>query len=260
MANTFTGYYSTTTTYAKDDYTIYGGKLYISLTTNLGASPALNPGAWSIASNTFTYKSNWTANTTYNLGDTVKYANVAFLLVGITSNNETPGVINSNWKVFNSNYKNIVTSQAGDMQYEGATLPQRIPVGNTNQILAIANNGTPTWLKLSDTIATGNTNQFLSLAANGQVYWKNAVVTQNLGDLQYQGPNGVYISLPVGANGTIITANAAGYLNWTNVVGPINDSLTALNNTTSNTFNQLRDDLIKTNQNSTFKSFFMSSL
>ena len=253
MANTFTGYYSTTTTYQANDHAVYGGKLYKSLTTNLGASPALNPGAWSVASNTFTYKSNWTANTTYNLGDTVKYANVSFLLVGGTSNNETPGIINSNWKVFNSDYKNIVTSQAGDMQYEGATLPQRIPIGNTNQILAISANGTPVWLKLSDTIATGNTNKFLSLAANGQVYWKNAVVTANLGDLQYQGANGVYISLPVGANGTVLRANANNYLYWsdlkTEITTPVNQSISDLSNTVNTNYTSV-----------TYKDFFMGSI
>ena len=213
MANTFTGYYSTTTTYQTNDHAVYGGKLYKSLTTSLSASPALNPGAWAVASNTFTYKSNWLANTTYNIGDTVRYANVSFVLVGGnntdgSSTDETPGLRNSNWKVFNNDYKNIVTSQAGDMQYQGTTLPQRIPVGNTNQILAVSNNGAPVWLKFSDTVGAGNTNQFLSLAANGQVYWKNAVVTVNQGDLQYQGANGAYISLPIGADGTVLRANA----------------------------------------------------
>jgi hypothetical protein len=253
MANTFTGYYSTTTTYQTNDHAVYGGKLYKALTTNLGASPVLNPGAWAIASNTFTYKSNWTANTTYNLGDTVRYANVSFLLVGGTSNNETPGVINSNWKVFNSDYKNIVTSQAGDMQYEGATLPQRIPVGNTNQILAISANGTPVWLKLSDTVAIGNTNQVLTLASNGQVYWKNSAITSNLGDLQYQGANGVYISLPVGDNGTVLRANANNYLYWsdlkTEITTPVNQSISDLSNTVNTNYTSV-----------TYKDFFMGSI
>ena len=255
MANTFTGYYSTTTTYQANDHAVYAGKLYKALTTNLSASPVLNPGAWAIASNTFTYKSNWTANTTYNLGDTVKYANVSFLLVGSTSNNETPGVTNSNWKVFNSDYKNIVTSQAGDMQYEGVTLPQRIPIGNTNQILAVSNNGAPVWLKFSDTVGAGNTNQFLSLAANGQVYWKNAVVTVNQGDLQYQGANGAYISLPIGADGTVLRANANNYLYWSDLKTEITTTVNQSINDLSNTVNDIIND-----RSVNYRDFFIGSI
>jgi len=155
MANTFTGYYSTTTTYNPNDYTIYGGKLYKATNRNLGAAPIFNPSVWSVASNTFTYKSNWSANTTYGVGDTVRYQNTSFVLVGGTSNNQTPGTIGSNWKVFNDNYKTIVTYEPGDIQYEGATLPQRLPIGNMYQVLSVTN-GDIGWADLSTLPSSSN--------------------------------------------------------------------------------------------------------
>jgi hypothetical protein len=155
MANTFTGYYSTTTTYNPNDYTIYGGKLYKATNTNLGAAPIFNPGVWVVASNTFTYKSYWSANTSYNVGDTVRYANTSFVLVGNTSNNQIPGTIGSNWKVFNDNYKTIVTYEPGDIQYEGTILPQRLPIGNTYEVLSIINNNIA-WADLTKLPSSSN--------------------------------------------------------------------------------------------------------
>lgn len=218
MLNTsFTGPYSVTTSYNIGDLVIYGGKLYQSVVPSVALSP-LTSLSWSLISNGFQWNDEWSANTYYVISNTVKYNNVGFIAVSSNNINNQPNTSPNFWRTFNDNYKNVVTNQPGDIQYQGNISPERIPVGNVNRILAITSDGTPGWLNLKDTIPTGNANQFLSLAANGQVYWKNAVVTANLGDIQYQGANGVYISLPAGANGTVLTANANNYLFWSNTI------------------------------------------
>lgn len=234
MLNTsFTGPYSVTTSYKTGDFVIYGGKLYQAVIPSKAISP-FNLTSWFLISNGFQWNNQWSANTYYVVSDTIKYNNVSFIAVSSNNINRQPNTSPDFWRTFNDDYKNVVTNQPGDIQYQGNTSPQRLPVGNVNRILAITGDGTPGWLNLTDTIPTGNANQFLSLAANGQVYWKNAVVTANLGDIQYQGANGVYISLPAGADGTVLTANANNYLFWSNTINVKVQNLFDIS-TTSNT-------------------------
>lgn len=207
MANTFTNYYSTKTTYDIDDYTVYGGKLYRALVTNLGASPTLNPSVWTVASNTFVYRSNWQANTTYNIGDTVRYSNVSFVLIGASSNNEIPVVTTNKWKVFNNDYKNIVTYQSGDIQYQGVTLPQRLPIGNNGQVLTISNSF-PVW---ANTFTLPN-----NLSITGNVSANNFIATRNITAQNVITQNVVATSIT--ATGRVIFSNVSANVITSNTI------------------------------------------
>ena len=254
MPNTsFTGQFSITTSYKIGDFVIYGGKLYQAVLPTLAVSP-LNSNSWNLISNGFQWNNEWSPNTTYTIGNTVKYNNVGFLSLANNNISNQPNTSINVWRTFNDNYKSVVTNQPGDIQYQGNTSPQRLPAGNVNRILAISPDGTPGWLNLTDTIPTGNANQFLSLAANGQVYWKNAVVTANVGDIQYQGANGVYISLPAGANGTILTANANNYLFWSNTTNIKIQNLFDISDTTNTKISNVTTGLAASFHTQTYDS------
>jgi hypothetical protein len=210
----FTGPYSIYTSYKSGDYVLYAGKLYKCLLQNSAVSPQ-NGTYWQLVSNTFTMRGSWQTNTQYYIGQSVIYNNTGYIcLANTTVLNQSPDIEPSFWRVFNNNYQTIVTNQPGDLQYEGNTVPQRLPIGNTSQILSISGQGNPFWITYTDLFPPGSNNQVLHLSPNGNVYWANTLITLNKGDLQYQGANGQDVVLAIGSNSSVLVANTDGSIRW----------------------------------------------
>lgn len=237
----FTGSYSIYTSYKTNDYVTYGGKLYRCLLQNSAVSPQ-NETYWQLVSNIFTMRGSWQSNTQYYIGQSTLYSNVGYIcLANTTVSNQTPDKEPSFWRVFNNNYQTIVTNQPGDLQYEGNTVPQRLPIGNTSQILSVLGQGSPSWITYTDLFPSGSNNQVLHLSPNGNVYWANTLITLNTGDLQYQGANGQDVVLGIGSNGSILVANTNGTISWDkgldNRIVNLNQTVNTLTATVANNLN-----------------------
>jgi hypothetical protein len=185
MANpSFTGSYSVTTQYLPGDYVTYGGKLYQAKLSNNAISPTNNT-VWTLVSSTFAFIGVWSTNTTYSIGQTViDGSNYGYISLANTNLGNQPNTSPTQWRVFNNNYINVVSNQPGDMQYEGATTPVRLPIGSLNQVLTVSNTGLPVWANTQNPIGN-TTNLFVNSVTTNNLLTSNTVTSNT-----YFYPNG----------------------------------------------------------------------
>lgn len=196
---TFAGPYSVTTTYSIGDFVTYQGNLYQASLSSLAIAPSNNT-AWTLVSTGFTWKNNWSANTTYNIGQIVLYSNIPYLSLD-TNIGKQPNISTNDWRVFNKDYKNIVTNQPGDVQYQGNTTPIRLPIGNNGQVLTVANSGLPQWanaftlssdLNVANSITTIylNTSNVTTISLNTSSVISNSIVSNKIVSNTFNYSNG----------------------------------------------------------------------
>ena len=166
LTRSFAGIYSVTTIYAPGDLVVFSGKLYQAQSQNLGASPLLNPSVWSLVASNLTWSGAFLPGLTYSLGQIVTYNNNSFISLSNINVGQQPDISPNWWRVF-SNTSPSITLQAGDLQYQGNTFIQRLPIGNTNQVLTVSNTGLPVWantfgLPADLTVANSFTTNFIT--------------------------------------------------------------------------------------------------
>jgi hypothetical protein len=154
----YAGVYSVSTIYNAGDFVVYGGKLYQAQSQNLGATPILNSSVWTLVSSSFSMLGNWNANTSYSVGQVISYANTFFLSLANTNTGNQPNISTTTWRTF-GNTSSIITLQPGDLQYQGNTSLQRLPIANVGQVLTVANNGLPIWA--NTVVAISNTSNLV---------------------------------------------------------------------------------------------------
>ena len=177
MPQTFTNPFSVYTTYNSGDTVTYAGKMYRALVTTTGTSP-LNNTVWTLVSSSFAYSGTWALGTTYQIGQYVQYSNTTFVSLANTNIGNQPDISVNYWRNIGNNYNTIVTSQPGDMQYEGNTAPQRLPIGSPGQILTVYANSVPGWANNLTTNITlpGN---LIANTVTSNTYIKTTLLTAN---------------------------------------------------------------------------------
>jgi hypothetical protein len=167
--------YNTNTTYTTEDVVFFNGNIYQANVVCQGIIPT-NTSYWRLISGNFsfhgiTFKGVWSGSTTYSAGEYVTYNGTSYLCNTNNNLNHTPSS-SSQWTVFNVS---LVTSQPGDLQYQGASTLTRLPIGTEKQVLAVSPSGYPAWTNFSTLLPTGNVNQILTLTDVGVASWSDAI-------------------------------------------------------------------------------------
>ena len=172
--------YNVNTTYTTNDVIFFNGNIYQSKVICQGIIP-LNATYWNLISGNFTFQGIsfegvWNNSKSYNEGEYVTYNGAAYISNSSNNLNHTPGS-SAQWTAFNIS---LVTSERGDMQYQGANTLTRLAIGNTNQVLVVSPAGYPAWSSFSSLLPSGNVNQVLTLTGVGQATWSDIISATSL--------------------------------------------------------------------------------
>jgi len=133
------------------------------MTATVSAEPP-NTAYWTDISHGFYWRGDWTDDTEYNVGDTVRYGSNAYICVlshraegddGSTVGDQGGGQALSRpdldatgtyWNVVTVGSETSVLTTTGDMVYYGGAGPTRLPVGSEGQVLRVSADGIPEWV------------------------------------------------------------------------------------------------------------------
>jgi hypothetical protein len=180
MANSLYNPFLINTTYNPGDYVTYAGKLYSAKIVTTGISP-LNNTNWLLVSSSFSYSGTWSSNTTYQISKYVIYNKNTYLSLQANNVGNNPESSINYWRIINSKYNTIVTTQPGDLQYQGNTGPVRIPIGNAYQVLSVTN-GNIGWIDSSALPSSSNvtSNTVISNTVTSNTVISNTVTTNKV--------------------------------------------------------------------------------
>jgi len=133
------------------------------MTATVSAEPP-NTAYWTDISRGFNWRGDWTDDTEYNVGDTVRYSSNSYICVlshraegddGSTVGTQGGGqslsrpdldITGTYWNVVAVGNELSVLTTTGDMVYFGGAGPTRLPVGTEGQILRVSAAGIPEWV------------------------------------------------------------------------------------------------------------------
>jgi hypothetical protein len=133
------------------------------MTATVSAEPP-NTAYWAAISHGIFWRGDWTDDTEYNAGDTVKYGSNSYICVlghrsegddGSTVGTQGGGQANSRpdldvtgtyWNALTVGNELSVLTTTGDMVYYGGAGPTRLPVGREGQVLRVSSAGIPEWV------------------------------------------------------------------------------------------------------------------
>jgi hypothetical protein len=149
------------------------------MTATVSAEPP-NTAYWTDISRGFNWRSEWSDDTEYNVGDTVRYGSNAYICVlshrsegddGSTLGTQGGGQALSRpdldtsgtyWNLFTAGSEESVLTTTGDMVYYGGAGPTRLPVGTEGQVLRVSSTGIPEW------VTWGNVDHVYYVASTGE--------------------------------------------------------------------------------------------
>jgi hypothetical protein len=150
-----------------------------SMTATVSAEPP-NTSYWTVISTGMNWRGEWTDDTEYNVGDTVRYGSSSYICIlshrseaddGSTLGTQGGGQANSRpdldntgtyWNVVAVGSETSVLTTVGDMVYYGGAGPTRLPVGTEGQVLRVSSAGFPEW------VTWGNTNNVYYVSTTGE--------------------------------------------------------------------------------------------
>src|SRR6056300_758654 len=144
-----TGTYSHGTTYKTGDVVNYGGNSYVCIANHTNQYPANTDGTtntsyWNLITTGFYYRSTYSAATSYNIGDVVRYVSSTYVQLKDRQINVTPGTDGTVWALIAQGDTGAVLTTRGDLIYQDATQSARLPIGVVGSVLTT--NGTqPSW-------------------------------------------------------------------------------------------------------------------
>jgi len=145
-----TGDYSHGTTYKTGDVVNYGGNSYVAIANHTNEYPAVqasgatNTSYWNLITEGFNYRNEYSALTTYNIGDVVRYVSSSYLMLKDRQLNVTPGTDATVWGVIAQGDTGAVLSTRGDLLIQGVSIGERLPIGPSGAVLTT--DGTdPSW-------------------------------------------------------------------------------------------------------------------
>jgi len=133
------------------------------MTATVSAEPP-NTSYWAAISHGIYWRGDWSDDTEYNIGDTVKYGSNSYICVlahrsegddGSTVGQTGGGQVNSRpdldatgtyWNALTVGSELSVLTTTGDMVYYGGAGPTRLPVGTEGQVLRVSSAGIPEWV------------------------------------------------------------------------------------------------------------------
>ena len=142
----YKNYYVTNQQYNAGDITRFGGNTYIALTTSSNIAPTTaNTTQWAVYSEGIRGRGDWNDSITYQLGETVFYANSTYTNQTINNTNIVPANNGANWSVLAQGSLGGTLTTPGDMLIQSLTGLIRLPIGANGQILVVSNTGLPQW-------------------------------------------------------------------------------------------------------------------
>lgn len=166
----YEGVWASNVTYQPGDTVQYGGYAYVSNTqNNLGNVPSTDSTDWTLFTQGYEFKQDWSGSTAYKVGDVVRYHGHLFEAIadnngqnptsfGVTANYTASGSTTTAWKV-----SSTTGIQAG-MIITGSGIASEVYVTSVN-----AGSSTVTVSKKSD--LTLNDGQVLSFSGINYLYW-----------------------------------------------------------------------------------------
>ena len=150
-----------------------------SMTATVSAEPP-NSSYWTPISHGIFWRGQWSDDTEYNIGDTVRYGSNSYICIlphrsegddGSTVGTQGGGQANSRpdldstgtyWNVISVGSETSVLTTVGDLVYYGGAGPTRLPVGTEGQILRVSATGIPEW------VTWGNTDYVYYVSPQGE--------------------------------------------------------------------------------------------
>jgi len=136
-----TGEYNFSTSYKTGDVVRYGGYSYVSVTNHSGQYPANTDGTtnssyWELIIKGFDYQQDaYSAATTYNIGDVVRYISSSYVMLKDRQQNVTPGSDGTVWQLIAQGDTGAVTNTRGDLIYNDGAATDRLPIGVVGSVL-----------------------------------------------------------------------------------------------------------------------------
>src|SRR5210317_1736697 len=136
-----TGVYSHGTAYKTGDVVQYGGYVYVANANASSQYPANTDGStnssyWDLLVKGFDYQSgSYSAVTTYNIGDVVRYISSTYVMLKDRQTNVTPGTDGTVWQLIAQGDSGAVLNTRGDLLVQDATQGARLPIGVVGSVL-----------------------------------------------------------------------------------------------------------------------------
>jgi len=144
------GTYSHGTAYKTGDVVQYGGYVYVANANHSSQYPANTDGTtnssyWDLLIKGFDYQSDaYSASTTYNIGDVVRFTSSTFVMLKDRQINVEPGTDGTVWQLVAQGDTGAVLSTRGDLIIQGNSISERLPIGVVGSVLTT--DGTdPSW-------------------------------------------------------------------------------------------------------------------
>ena len=189
------------TLYQEGDVVKYGGYSYEAIVNNQGLNPVTNPGTWSLVTQNYRFRNDWSALDSYNaplsyyVGDVVRLNGYLYVCLADNTNVEPPNV--TYWKV-------IAPGSAWRGPWQVGTVPSPVKY----KLGDLATFGSHTYqCKLAHTSALANRPD-TDIAGSG-TYWQNYVlgsstnVMTSVGDTIYYN-SGAKSRLGIGTEGQVL--------------------------------------------------------
>jgi len=142
----YTNYYNPGQQYNAGDLSRYGGNTYVALISSTNTTPTTaNTSQWAVYSEGIRSKGIWNNSTTYQLGETVFYANTTYVNATINNTNIVPANNGAYWSVLAQGSLEGTLTSPGDLLIQTSGGMARLPVGANGQILVVSNTGLPQW-------------------------------------------------------------------------------------------------------------------
>jgi hypothetical protein len=135
-----TGDYSHGTTYKTGDVAKYGGNSYVCVANHTNQYPANTDGTtntsyWNLITQGFNYRQAYSAVTTYNIGDVVRYTSTSYVLIKDRVVNVQPDTDATSWQIVAQGDTGAVLTTRGDLVVQDASQTTRLPIGTVGSVL-----------------------------------------------------------------------------------------------------------------------------
>jgi len=144
------GTYSHGTTYKTGDVVKYGGNSYVANANHTNQYPANTDGStnssyWDLIVSGLNYRTGgWSAVSTYNIGDVVRYVSSSYVQLKDRDLNTTPGTDSGTWQLIAQGDTGAVLTTRGDLLFQDASQATRLPIGISGSVLTTAGQD-PVW-------------------------------------------------------------------------------------------------------------------
>ena len=149
------GEYDAATVYLPGDVVSYGGNTYVRIVSGVaGLAPIkavdqegnVSYNGWELVTEGLSFKSNWSASTTYQINDVVKKGTGSYVNLVVNNINNDPETDDgSKWQALAQGESTLSLALPGDILIRNANANVPLAIGNEGDILTVAATGLPAW-------------------------------------------------------------------------------------------------------------------